>query len=90
MAYNLTEYAGTGRTKLSAGKRIPPGRKQVFRIEENGTAMEDVLACADEEHPGRPLLCKVMQGGRRLPPGDVDLKEARKRAGAGRAPSEPG
>jgi nicotinate phosphoribosyltransferase len=80
IAYKLTEYAGTGRTKLSPGKRTLPGRKQVFRIEEDGIAVEDVLAGSDEEHPGRPLLRKVMQSGRRLPPGEVDLEEARKRA----------
>jgi nicotinate phosphoribosyltransferase len=40
----------------------------------------DVLARADEQHPGRPLLEKVMEGGRRLPAGEIDLEEARKRA----------
>jgi nicotinate phosphoribosyltransferase len=78
--YKLTEYAGTGRLKLAPGKGIIPGRKQVFRIEENGIAVADVLAAVDEEHPGRPLLEKVMEGGRRLPAGEVDLEEARKRA----------
>ena len=33
IAYKLVAYAGIGRTKLSAGKRILPGRKQVFRLE---------------------------------------------------------
>ncbi|MBX6365994.1 MAG: nicotinate phosphoribosyltransferase, partial [Gemmatimonadetes bacterium] len=34
MAYKLTEYAGRGRTKLSTGKFVYPGRKQVWRVEE--------------------------------------------------------
>jgi nicotinate phosphoribosyltransferase len=33
MAYKLTEYAGRVRLKLAPGKRILPGRKQVFRSE---------------------------------------------------------
>jgi len=78
--YKLTEYAGRGRIKLSAGKRILPGRKQVFRQEEDGTAVHDVLARHDESHPGRPLLEKVMEGGRRLPAGRVELEASRQRA----------
>jgi nicotinate phosphoribosyltransferase len=80
IVYKLTEYAGTGRLKLSPGKRILPGRKQIFRVEEDGIAVADVLAGAQEEHPGRPLLVKVMEGGRRLAAGETDLEQARKRA----------
>lgn len=80
VAYKLTEYAGTGRTKLSPGKEILPGRKQVFRIEENGRAVRDVIARHDEAVPGRPLLRKVMEGGRRLPEGHESLEDARARA----------
>jgi nicotinate phosphoribosyltransferase len=79
-AYKLTAYAGKGRTKLSPGKRILPGRKQVFRMEEEGRATGDVIARHDEELPGRPLLRKVMEGGRRLPDDGTDLREARDRA----------
>lgn len=67
MVYKLTSYAGEGRIKTSPGKRILPGRKQVFRVEEGGVAVRDVLARADEradEHGGgRPLLERVMAGG---------------------------
>jgi len=38
------------------------------------------LARADEKHSSRPLLEKVMEGGRRLPQGEVGLEQARERA----------
>jgi nicotinate phosphoribosyltransferase len=68
IAYKLTRYAGEGRTKLSAGKRILPGRKQVFRAMAAGVAAGDVIARAEEELPGEPLLRPMMRGGRRLAP----------------------
>jgi nicotinate phosphoribosyltransferase len=80
IAYKLTSYAGRGRLKLSPGKPIRPGRKQVFRLEEGGVAVRDVIARAEEQHSGRPLLAPVMRGGLRLPAGRVDLAEARARA----------
>ena len=76
-AYKLTAYAGRGRIKTSTGKQTLPGRKQIFRIEESGVAVRDVLARHDESHPGRPLLQKVMEGGRRLPAGQATLEQAR-------------
>jgi nicotinate phosphoribosyltransferase len=85
MAYKLTEYAGEGRMKLSTGKVSLPGRKQVFRLEEGGRAVRDVIARADEALPGRPLLRTVMRGGRRLPEGHVELDEARAEARRGLA-----
>lgn len=66
LAYKLTDYAGAGRLKTSPGKRILPGRKQVFRVEEGGVAVRDVIARHGEEHPGRPLLVPAMQGGKRI------------------------
>jgi nicotinate phosphoribosyltransferase len=80
IAYKLCAYAGQGRVKLSTGKPILPGRKQVFRIEENGRAVGDVIAQAHEVLGGRPLLRLVMQGGRRTAEGNIDLDEARERA----------
>ncbi|NIR44251.1 MAG: nicotinate phosphoribosyltransferase [Gemmatimonadetes bacterium] len=80
IAYKLTAYAETGRLKLSSGKKILPGRKQIFRIEENGGAVRDVLGRADEDGPGRPLLRKVMSGGKRVADEDHSLDEARERA----------
>ena len=75
MAYKVTAYAGRGRLKLAAGKKILPGRKQIFRVEEKGEAVGDVLARHDESLPGRPLIRKVMEGGKRLP-SHVDSLEA--------------
>ncbi|GIW70779.1 MAG: nicotinate phosphoribosyltransferase [Planctomycetota bacterium] len=80
MAYKLTQYAGRGRLKTAPGKRILPGRKQVFRREEGGRALGDVIARAEERLPGRPLLHKVMEGGRVLEAGREDLEAARARA----------
>lgn len=80
MAYKLTEVRGEGRLKTSPGKRILPGRKQVFRVEEGGVAVRDVLARFDEEGPGRPLLVRAMAGGRVADPAILDLPAARQRA----------
>ena len=80
MAYKLTAYAGRGRLKLSPGKRILPGRKQVFRREVGGVVVGDVLAGATEQVAGRPLLDQVMQSGDRTGVGRVTLQTARTRA----------
>jgi nicotinate phosphoribosyltransferase len=80
IAYKLCAYRGQGRLKLSSGKPVLPGRKQVFRIEQSGRAVRDVIARAEETLPGRPLLRPVMRGGRRLPEGAVDLHAGRQRA----------
>ena len=89
MAYKLTSYGGRGRLKLSSGKRMLPGRKQVFRRErevatERGAsrveAVGDVIARADETIEGRPLLDLVMAAGERTAAGRVPLAEARARA----------
>jgi nicotinate phosphoribosyltransferase len=65
IAYKLVEYAGRPRLKLSTGKLLLPGRKQVYRVERDGVADHDVLARRDETPCGRPLLGRVMAGGRR-------------------------
>lgn len=80
IAYKLTSYAGRGRLKLSPGKPILPGRKQVFRMEEDGMAEGDVIARAGEDLDGRPLLSPVMRRGERLPAARADLDAARARA----------
>lgn len=82
MAYKLTACGGRGRLKTSPGKRILPGRKQVFRLEERGVALRDVLARHDESLPGRALLEPVMRAGERLPAGRVTLAAAREHAAA--------
>jgi nicotinate phosphoribosyltransferase len=80
LAYKLTAYAGEGRLKTSPGKPVLPGPKQVFRVEEAGCAVRDVVARHDEELPGRPLLDEVMRDGRRLAAGRVSLEQIRGRA----------
>jgi nicotinate phosphoribosyltransferase len=100
MAYKLTAYAGRGRFKLSPGKRILPGRKQVFRREHDGVAQGDVIAREGERLAGRPLLAEVMKGGERTALGSVPLAAARARARdeiarlpariRGLAPADPG
>ncbi len=79
-AYKMAEYAGQGRMKLAASKRTWPGRKQVFRQFENGLAVRDVLAAADEPLDGRPLLQPVMTGGQRLDGTQPNLKAIRRHA----------
>jgi nicotinate phosphoribosyltransferase len=88
IVYKLVSYAGTGRIKLSAEKTLIPGPKQIFRMERDGVAEEDVLGCSDEPATGRPLLQPVMKGGVRLSEGRVTLEGARTRARAevGRLP----
>ncbi len=80
IAYKLTSYAGRGRTKLSPEKEIVPGRKQVFRVEVNGSAIRDVIGTVDEVGAGRALLHKVMDRGRRTEHGSVSLEDSRCRA----------
>jgi nicotinate phosphoribosyltransferase len=80
MAYKLTAYGGKGRLKLSTGKPLLPGPKQVFRTEENGEASGDLVALEGEDHPGRPLLRPVMENGMPLPDARPDLSEIRKYA----------
>jgi nicotinate phosphoribosyltransferase len=81
--YKLVEFKGKGRTKLSEGKGVLPGRKQIYRVEDQGVALKDILAQAGEPvpvvdgRPGRPLLVPVMKGGRRLPEATVSLGESR-------------
>jgi nicotinate phosphoribosyltransferase len=85
MAYKVTAYAGQGRVKLSTGKRILPGRKQIFRIEEKGQAVRDVLARHDESLAGRPLMRQVMGEGKRVSSHVTSLEEIRENAARERA-----
>lgn len=80
IAYKLVEYEGRGRLKLSTGKAVLPGRKQIYRVERDGAADRDVLARDDEAPHGRPLMQQVMKGGVRLPAGRASLDESRAHA----------
>ncbi len=80
-AYKLVEYAGTPRMKLSSGKRTHPGRKQVFRVRDDGHESHDVIAVHDEQVPGgEPLLRPVVRDGRRTGEAAGDLEAARRRS----------
>jgi len=83
--YKLSEKMGkngkfTPTMKLSKGKMTLPGRKQVFRVEdESGNFAKDMIALHDEKVEGEPLLVKVMNKGEivyDLP----TLEDVRKRA----------
>lgn len=85
--YKLVEVQRDGRSipvmKRSEGKATQPGRKQVWRRFERGTAAGDVVGLQGEPDPqgARPLLVPVMRDGRRiatLP----DLAQARERCRA--------
>lgn len=66
IAYKLTEFAGSGRMKLSGRKVTTPGRKQTFRQTADGVVARDIIARRDETHEGMPLLEPVMLGGEPL------------------------
>ncbi len=71
--YKLVMDAEGPRIKKSPGKVTLPGQKQVWRSPEG-----DLVSLRYEVHPGRPLLTRVMEGGRRLgPPPDLNaLRQA--------------
>ncbi|WP_148863645.1 nicotinate phosphoribosyltransferase [Marinobacter fonticola] len=77
LAYKLTEYAGKPRMKNSPGKQSFPGRKQVFRQQdENGNIMGDVIAHRDETMEGTPLLVPTLWAGRVVEGAIAPLDEA--------------
>lgn len=80
IAYKLCAYAGKGRLKLSSGKPVLPGRKQIFRLEQDEQDVSDTIGRDGEDLPGRPLLFPAMRDGKRLPAGRVDLKTMRRHA----------
>ena len=63
VVYKLTALGGQGRVKLSPGKNLLPGRKQVWRTHDR-----DILGRAEEDLAGRPLLQPVLRGGERVAP----------------------
>ena len=71
--YKLTAYDGVGRIKLSPGKRVLPGRKQIWRTDGD----HDEIGREGEALPGRPLLRTFMRNGQRLPGAYVGIDEAR-------------
>jgi nicotinate phosphoribosyltransferase len=60
---DLRGEAWRGVAKRSAQKETLPGAKQVFRRFRDGTMTEDVVATAEEELEGEPLLVPAMRDG---------------------------
>jgi nicotinate phosphoribosyltransferase len=75
MAYKLVEYSGKGRFKLSRGKTLYPGRKQVFRQIGDSRMAGDTIGRFDECLPGTPLLRLSMLAGTIQP--QPSLEESR-------------
>jgi nicotinate phosphoribosyltransferase len=75
--YKLVAYEGRPVMKLSTGKATSPGRKQVWRADD-----EDVIGLADEDGTrGEPLLETVLTNGKRLIP-DPSIDRMRERFAA--------
>jgi nicotinate phosphoribosyltransferase len=73
--YKLVELERRGAAvpvmKRSVGKHTYPGRKQIWRMFNDGVAKEDVIeqvSAAAEMPPGQPLLTRVMSAGKREHP----------------------
>lgn len=64
IVYKLAEYRGKGRLKLAADKPVLPGRKQVFRQEQDGFFVRDIIGRAEEDMSARPLMDTFMANGR--------------------------
>jgi nicotinate phosphoribosyltransferase len=84
--YKLVETMEAGQArptvKLSTGKRTFPGRKQVWRVTEEGIATHDVMGLEDEtRQDGRALLTRVMRSGVRVSPA-IPLAEVQARCAA--------
>jgi nicotinate phosphoribosyltransferase len=66
--------------KRSADKATVPGAKQVLRRYSDGEMRGDVIAAADEDVDGEPLLRPAMRGGEITPAESLD--EIRERSAA--------
>ena len=75
--YKMQEYDGQPQRKRSEGKSTWPGRKQVFRIfDAHSKLQEDHLVMEDETLAGEPLLKPCMRQGKRLNP-PISLEQCR-------------
>lgn len=77
LVYKMTSYACRDSIKLSSGKETLPGKKQIFRQEEGNHFLRDTLGSFEEELPGRGLLLKVMENGKKTRVLQRDLNRIR-------------
>ncbi len=78
-AYKLTAYDGEPRLKSSPGKKVLPGRKQVWRCyDQAGCMVEDIIGCHREQHTGEPLLITAVSQGQPVSPAP-DPEQSRQR-----------
>ncbi len=76
--YKLCDYDSRPARKTSEGKISLPGKKQVWRFEENGKCSRDFIAGENEKVPGgKPLLSLIMKNGKLLfsPPPLAKIRE---------------
>jgi nicotinate phosphoribosyltransferase len=66
--YKLVEIDGIPTMKQSSQKATYPGRKQIFRCQEDSQILSDRLGLAEEtaSRNERPLLERVMEGGKSI------------------------
>lgn len=76
IVYKLVAYDQRPVAKFSGVKSTLPGRKQVFRADDNPT--DDVLSIREADEAGRPLLAPVWRDGQALRA--FDLQGTRERA----------
>lgn len=81
LSYKLVEYAGIPRVKHSTGKVNLPGRKQLFRRQdEHGSYIGDVIARRDETiADAEPLLVPLVRDGKVDAAHMADADRARER-----------
>lgn len=79
LAYKLTDYAGEPRLKNSPGKKLLPGRKQVWRFRDSGGRYRyDEIGQDTETRDGEPLLFTAVRNGEPVGP-EPDLEATRER-----------
>lgn len=66
--YKLVEDGDGPKIKLSEDKKSYPGRKQIYRVGQDGKFHHDVLALEGEKVEGTPLLELVVKDGKRVAP----------------------
>ena len=66
IAYKLVKYAGHPVLKLSSGKKTLVDEKQVFRIQDKGLLLKDIIGLRHEKLDGDQLLQEVMNSGQRI------------------------